>query len=263
MNEHDFEVVREPLPLSDGIDTMHDAIVRADNRTVMGVVSRDYQLVKHVEAIDFVRSMFPAETYKTQEKIVSYAGGKRLDYTLTLPTMRALVVGEEFDPMITVRNSYDLSSSFSLWFGVKKLSCENGAYVTKRAYAVRLNHAYHNIEFDRIRQPVLTKLETVVSRLSDRLSQMGTKDGLAYLVPFIFESVVATKYKEAVLAVEEMRGKIEVVRDDQDRITEIKPTRDLLTAYVVWNALTFVATHKVEAMQVRRDIDAEIARLFF
>lgn len=51
-----FSVKREKLFRKNGIYTGYDSLYRRDNMTQLAVVSRDYQLVRHNDAVHFIRS---------------------------------------------------------------------------------------------------------------------------------------------------------------------------------------------------------------
>ena len=51
---YDFPIVRENLPNSVGKDTGFDAIYRKDSGVNLGVVSKEYKLITHKDAINSV-----------------------------------------------------------------------------------------------------------------------------------------------------------------------------------------------------------------
>ncbi len=124
-----FTVKRERLHRTDRIDTGYDALYRADSGTQLSVVSRDYRLVKHRDAVDFVHHMLDDLGVKRKKiRIDLSRNGGKLFYEVQLPEYKfnAADTGvkntaldgrpgkDEFVPRLIIRNSYDRTSSFSI-----------------------------------------------------------------------------------------------------------------------------------------------------
>lgn len=130
--DFNFEVSREVLKNSSGKDTGHDCIFRSDNGSNLGVVSRDYKLLKHEYAINSVLEQFDKKNIGVENvKSEITRNGARGFFTFNIPTesynlapMRK--VGDIISPGFIISNSYDRSIRFGLQSFVYRLVCKNG-----------------------------------------------------------------------------------------------------------------------------------------
>ena len=268
---YDFPVVREELHRKDGADTNHDAIYRKDTGAQLGIVTRKYQLVQHAEAVSFVQGVLDEMKLKPEEpKTVLLNEGARMMHTLILPSERFHPKGLEkddlFDPTITVVNSYDRTRSFGLLLGIKRLTCNNGAFVLEKEFNVRVKHAFNNIDFSKYMSPFQKAIEKTIEITTKKVAELVKMDGLEFLIPIMMEPIAAPlsfaqKYKEMVL--EKLQDCVVVKRDEKGKIENIAAGNTPFSAYILWNILTEIATHKVELDAKRYYVSKMIAKKFF
>ncbi len=132
----DFPVEREAITNPSGKDTGYDMIYRTDTGTNLGVVSRDYKLIRHAEVIDEVLGLFQRKRLPEIEPldvIVSAQGArlfasfkinKEADLGVALKSRNN--VGDIISPGFMITNSYDRTIRFTLETFVFRLVCSNG-----------------------------------------------------------------------------------------------------------------------------------------
>ncbi len=259
---HEFEIVREELHRGRGEDTNYDVIYRADSGEQMGVVTRQYQLITHKEAVDFVLETLDAKKIAVGESKINLIGkGKRMDCEIHLPGMRfAVRQGDEFDPKIVLRNGYDGWTSFGITTGVYRLVCLNGATVFVKDSDARLKHFYKSVDFKALKEPLISSVQAIASTMMKGYEKLQRCEGGSHLQIILKEPTIATKYKDKML--EDLSDYIQVKKDEKGKILDVIALK-FFSAYVLWNILTAIITHQIKSIQTRRDMSAIVARLFF
>ena len=268
--DYEFDVEREALKRSDGVDTGYDSIYRLDSGAQLGVVSRRYKLVPHADAMNFVYDILDRMDLPHAEPRVKLSNfGSKMYTSIPFPELRFNPTAtegfghdEDFDPVMRIHNSYDGSKAFSFLYGVEKLICINGAVVFRAAQSIKLKHYSKNIEFDKIRPMIEKSLKMTIVKTKGQVKKLESEDGFPYLQLLMAEQILAKTYKEAIL---ELLGEplVTVMRDDSGRILEVSEGMNPFNAYLLWCAVTNVSTHNIESPQVQSDVDLMIAKTFF
>jgi len=262
----DFEVKRERLMGPNNIDTHTDLIYRPDTSTSLGIVSEDYQLVTHKDVVGTINEIISELKLAPEvERSGVTKGGARLYHSLVFPTMRwEPRVGDKFDPVITVVNSYDRTRSLGLVFGTKRLSCSNGAWIFDRDFNYSMRHAYNKIDLSAaagsLREAMKVAVELTTAGVQ-RLLELAGVDFLKKMIDLSHHEF-SLKCKEVALA--ELKEFVEIERSEKGKIEGFQvKVADGFTAYEVWNAMTKASTHSIGAAAKRMDTDRLITRLFF
>src|SRR4030043_391227 len=148
----DFSVKRESLINPMGKDTGFDTIYRSDNGTNLGVVSREYQLISHKEAVttilgEFSRKKVPIEPISIEvsdhgaKLFASYRVKRESDVGIAVKSDKK--VGDLVSPGFMIVNSYDRSFRFSLKAFVHRLICSNGAMVSEEMFSRAKRHTQY------------------------------------------------------------------------------------------------------------------------
>jgi len=153
-------------------------ILRTDTGACLSIVSDQYKLVEHREA------MFPAvdalgrDGWKVKASRVERAGASAF-VELERRDASIKVVGELVGQRVMLRNSYDKSSSLTLTFGALVLKCHNGAVVPgKGSFGF---HSHHTGDVnDRLGQ-MLKSYKGIEAALGTRM--LETYSQLDKLVP--------------------------------------------------------------------------------
>jgi hypothetical protein len=268
--EYDFSIRREELHREDGTDTGKDVIYRKDNGEQLSIISRQYQLVPHKTAANEVLKVLDKNKIKYDDPLVRLTNnGARLDMEIMIPSMRFPVkVGDEFDPKIIIKNSYDKTHSYHLVYGVNRLTCSNGAKIFDSKFEMRNIHIYNNINFDNLEENIMNGIEGIAKKMKQQYKKLMQMDGLNLLKALLIESKKFKHRKRFHEAIKEQfetdEGiKIKYTRnpDDGNLITRIKAS-EKFNAYILWNIFTAVVSHNVNSIRTRRYFDDFISKDF-
>lgn len=127
LKELDFEVELKKIAIADtnSIIEGKNAIVRKDNKAVLSIVSKDYRLIKHTEAMARPAETLIAEGFDVRSSYVSHYGAKAI---LELHSKDTIKINDDnYKTRILLINSYDATTSFRMEFGLFRLICFNGA----------------------------------------------------------------------------------------------------------------------------------------
>jgi hypothetical protein len=232
------------------------------------VVSRDYQLVTHAEAVDAVDAMLTAggidhDLYRH----ITTSQGKKLYAEFRLPGRKfSLGDDDELEPTITIENSIDRSKSFIARYGTFRLICSNGAIIGTKTIDIKLSHYQQNINLDKVlyalEQGIETGEEIFVTRARE-MQQFPASTAVEEFIdnelyPTLFRYTVAKSMMEAGVADFDFERTSNI-----ERPTRVNSVAGVLTLYAFWNFLTAAATHHVDSQRARVEIDRRIARDFF
>lgn len=148
--QFDFPVERETLKNRMGKDTGFDNIFNAQNGNSPGVVSRDYNLITHKQAVlDVLEDFDKAGLPKVEPtRIETSAAGSHLfatfrfitEFDLGLKAIEKPNVGDLLSPGFQIINSYDRSYKYSLNATMLRLVCTNGMTVNELLFGQSQRH---------------------------------------------------------------------------------------------------------------------------
>ena len=146
-----FEVARKEIAIAETNKIIEgkQAIVRQDNDTVLGIVSKDYRLIKHGDAMSSPALTLLKEGYDVQECYQIKNGAKAVIEMRTTDITK--INGEDYKLRLFILNSYDGSTSLKMQFGLFRLTCLNGCgYIIKDSEEVRsITHIGEDKLFDK------------------------------------------------------------------------------------------------------------------
>jgi len=138
----DFDVTREKIYLNDETEIKgKEAIVRTDNRDVLGIVTPKYKLVEHRE----VDKTFTSISLLRKEKEHLCKGGQLafIDYNLDALGRRSKIEvkkGDVVKIMLRAFNSYNRTTGVGFMWRVLRLVCTNGVTVPKSVIGLSISH---------------------------------------------------------------------------------------------------------------------------
>lgn len=136
-----FEIRREPLFVKSGIQVEKQALIRVDTGDILGIVSPDYNLITHQEAIEKTENAFGSiGDFQKRKQIISKAGA-RIFIEYEFPGM-AIDFGndDKINPVLILSNSYDGWTGFGFFLGAYVFICSNGMRIGKGIFEVRHKH---------------------------------------------------------------------------------------------------------------------------
>lgn len=181
----DFPVEREAITNPSGKDTGYDMIYRTDTGTNLGVVSRDYKLIRHAEVIDEVFGLFQRKRLPKIEPldvIVSAQGArlfasfkinKEADLGVALKSRNN--VGDIISPGFMITNSYDRTIRFTLETFVFRLVCSNGMIAKEELFKQSQIHR-HKLNIVETVERFIETLERFDDTIIPQLASMTERD---------------------------------------------------------------------------------------
>ena len=139
-NNYNFPVEIQPIFLAGEKEiTNRKAVVRTDTMQTLGVVSNDYELVKHGSVIDSFREA--GKKYHVKEKIQLTNDGAYLFYQMIFPKVEYEVAkGDIVRMMMIAKNSYNGMNSVQIIFGAFRLVCLNGMVIGTKFMQFSFRH---------------------------------------------------------------------------------------------------------------------------
>jgi len=136
------------------------ALVNFDTSKLYAVVSRDYKLIKHEEAIEQIEkeiSEFP-DLGKYTVYTRFYNDGGRMRRTYRFYEEGATVAADDsITPELHLFNSYDVTWPFIIILGAYRVICSNGLVVGEEFLHLRKRHV-HDLDQINVRDEVFTAL---------------------------------------------------------------------------------------------------------
>jgi len=141
----EFAVDRRDLITKDGIPVPRQALVRTETNDILGIISPEYKLVTHKEALDKAISVVEQFEDLKLKKIIPTKCGARM--YAQFESDKEYMVGnletgqpDNIKLRLTLTNSYDGSLKYGFIIGAYRLVCKNGLRTGKDIFAVRQKH---------------------------------------------------------------------------------------------------------------------------
>lgn len=271
----DFPVVREPVVVGGGVDMKHDALFRGDNGNPLGIVGRNYKLVKHERANMIAETVLASRGIDYEIGHTSVAGGgKRFlrEFRLTgyafTPASASGVKNtavdggsqDEYVPSLLVRNSYDRTSHVEFSFGAYRLVCSNGMIIGETIRRIKVRHNYAP-DYEEIADEITFAIESSISRLEDSYARLNAEPASAYLYHVVSQVLTKRLVAEFLSTARGLVG----VRDEKEAVS-LNPkaftASSELSAYALLQIVTEVISHRVRKYHRQAELQQATARVF-
>jgi len=263
-----FPVKREELHNSKGSDTGFDNIFDSRSGNSLGVVSREYKLVRHEEAIFNVLDAFaknglpkvaPVNIRMADAGARMYAEFRfKQEMELGFSAVENPKVGDIIAPGFKICNSYDRSLKYGLSAYVLRLVCTNGMTVADSLYAENKRHV-KNFEIEALVNRFIEKFENfdrkvlphVVALSQQEVNPAVLQERLNDVPGFMQDETLNYLEKNNFVKFNEVEGETEV-----DMVKKMS-SWDLL------NSFTYVLSHSVSVSEGRRsDLSQAVSERF-
>lgn len=162
------EVVMRPVMWGEGKEVLRSDRYRAiaDNRTnkLFSIVSSDYKLIRHEDAIEDVEKVISENNNLGKYEVITefYNSGGRMRRTYSFPKIKVEIKPKDHVNLkIELFNSYDVTWPFTLLLGAFRFVCSNGLVMGTKYYQLRKRHVF---SLDRI--AVREDLSTAIRRFN-------------------------------------------------------------------------------------------------
>lgn len=137
------------------------AIVNPETGKVFSIVSNDYKLIRHenaVQQIEDTLNEYPAfNNYKVKTEFYNEGARVRRSYCF-YEILVKIGPGDAVNPELQLINSYDTSWPFIVILGAFRLVCANGLVVGEKFLHLRKRHIYNFDQMD-VKEQVATALK--------------------------------------------------------------------------------------------------------
>ena len=121
-----FPVKEDIIYTKNGDESGYKFIMREDTDDILSCMTKEYKLVSNSEVWEAANPILSEMgAVLTEENI--FSNGARTSWTWKIPDVKVKITrGDELNPQITIRNSYDGSFQLGILSGAFRLLCSNG-----------------------------------------------------------------------------------------------------------------------------------------
>jgi len=230
----------------------HKAIVDRDTGKLFSIVSKDYKLIRHEQAIDELENILYGGDEDLGPPSVStgfFNDGGRMcrKYGFKKVTVE-IGQGDKVHPELLLYNSYDLTWPLIVLLGAFRYVCTNGLVVGKKFHQFRRRHV---LELERMdfREQVKTALE----RFEKQVKTWQKWDTRPLSLETFGAIMKAMKWGKK--ATEEIEERVYQEGDDYDN-----QGFPIISLWIFFNILTWYITHETVSLNHRVELEGRLRR---
>jgi hypothetical protein len=185
------DVIEQPVSWGSGKDIkatdQYKAIVNPRNGKVYAVVSRDYQSIRHEEAIERIEEVIAKNSQLGSYKVSTsfYNDGGRMRRKYSFPGISVEISPKDrINLELNLFNSYDMTWPFIVALGAFRLICSNGLIVGQKYFHVRKQHIF---QLDRL--SIKENFSSAIKRFNLQ-SEEWKKWSEVLLIPEVYDQVL-------------------------------------------------------------------------
>ena len=214
LEQFKFEAAPIGLLRADGQDvSSHKAIIRTDNNLQLGIVGKDYSVIQMFEASAMIKTIASSIEGTRLHSATMFDGGRRCHLTASIGEFLVSggkLVKDSVRKLISVVNSFDGSSNYSVIFETERVICSNGMKRRSKESEIKLRHSgdtesklHEALKIMGLAQTHFAEFETICNKLANQILDKKTVDGLIAAVVGDLES---TRSKNVAAEIEELIG---------------------------------------------------------
>jgi hypothetical protein len=212
----------------------YKAIVNPEISKVYSIVSNDYKLVRHEDAVKRIESAIDENPelgkYITSTKFYNHGGRMCRTYRFYKKSVE-IKKGDTINPELHLFNSYDVTWPFIVIIGAFRFVCANGLVVGDKYLYLRKRHVYHFAQMD-----IGEQVSTALKRFNMQTKQWKRWTEIR-LNKKIYDDVMKTM-KFGKKAKKEIKER--TAREVEDYTDNGFPIMNL---WIFYNVLTWYITH--------------------
>ena len=224
----------------------YKAIVNPATDKVYAIVSKDYKLIRHEDAvwkIERIIDDYPdLGNYKTKTRF--YNGGGRMCSTYRFYEKSIKIKsGDSVNPQLLLFNSYDTSWPFVVILGAFRIFCSNGLVIGEKYMHLRKRHVYdfNQMDIDKV-------VSTALKRLKLQTNQWKKWTSRELTVKTYGKVMKTMKFGKKSVAEIENRISREASGVTDDKFP-------VLSLWIFYNILTWFITHR--AVSLNHQVEME------
>ncbi len=227
----------------------YKAIVNSEIGKVFSIVSQDYKLIRHEDAIQQIEDVineFP-ELGKYNVKTEFYKEGARMRRNYCFKEIFVeIATRDTVNPELQLFNSYDTSWALFVLLGAFRLICTNGLVVGKKFLHLRKRHIYDLDQIDLKKQ-----VSTALNRFNLQTEQWK-KWAKLQLTETTYRKVMETM-KFGKMATEEIKNR---TTQEAERFTD--SGFPIMSLWIFFNVLTWYITHRAVSLNHRVEMERKL-----
>jgi phage/plasmid-like protein (TIGR03299 family) len=199
LEQFNFEAVPMALLRADGksVDS-HKAIIRGDTGIQLGIVGIDYSIIQMLEASAMIRTIVSSTEGAKLHSATIFDDGRRCHITASIGEFAisgGRLVRDSIRKLISVVNSFDGSSHYSVLFEEERVVCSNGMKRRSKESEIKLRHSgdvdsklLEALRIMGLAQKHFAEFEAMCNKLAQQILDKKTVDGLIKAVVGDLES---------------------------------------------------------------------------
>ncbi len=221
------------------------AIVNPGTGKVFSIVSKDYKLIRHEQAVEQLEAIIIKHPklgeYPVETELYNDGGRMRRTYRFIEKSIE-ITPGDLIDPELHLYNSYDVTWPLMVVLGAYRLVCSNGLVFGVKFLHLKKRHVY---DFTRI--DLKGEVSTALKRFESQINQWQK-----WSTP--------KKYKKAMEAMKFGKKAGEETRNRMSREAE-GFTCDgfpVMSLWIFYNVLTWHITHRTVSLNHRVEMERKL-----
>ncbi len=225
------------------------AIVNPETGKVFSIVSNDYKLIRHEEAVQKIERTiddYPdLGNYRTETRFYNDGGRMRRTYRFYEKPVK-IKSGDSVNPELQLFNSYDTSWPFIVILGAFRIVCSNGLVVGEKYMHLRKRHVY---DFTQIE--IKKVVSTALKRLKLQTSQWEK---------WADKELTEKSYFKVMKVMKVGKKAAEIIEDriSQDASGFTDNRFPIMSIWIFYNVLTWYITHRAVSLNHRVEMERRL-----
>lgn len=227
----------------------YKAIVNPEIGKVYSIVSKDYKLLRHEEAVLQIENIIDENSelgkYRTNTEFYNDGGRMCRTYRFYKRSVE-IKKGDTVNPELHLFNSYDVTWPFIVLIGAFRFACGNGLVIGKKYLHLRKRHVY---QFDQL--DIKEQVSTALKRFKLQAIQWQKWAELRLTEKIYAKVMNAMKFgKKTIVKIEE--------RTAQQAEGFAKNGFPIMDLWMFYNILTWYITHYAASLNHRVEMERRL-----
>jgi hypothetical protein len=227
----------------------YKAIVNPESGKVFSIVSNDYKLIRHEEAVQQIENALNERPELNHYKIKTcfYNEGARMCRSYCFNEILVTIgPGDAVNPELQLFNSYDTKWPFIVILGAFRIVCLNGLVVREKYLHLRKRHIYH---FDQME--VKEQVSTALKRFN-----LQTKQWKRWVELRLNEKIYRNVTKSMKFGKKAMENIKERAAKEAEGFTD--NGFPIMNLWIFYNILTWYITHRAVSLNHRVEMERRL-----
>ena len=227
----------------------YKAIVNPATEKVYSIVSKDYKLIRHEDAVQRIESAINKHPglskYRTDTEFYNNGGRMRMIYRFYEKSVE-IKKDDTVNPELHLYNSYDITWPFIVLIGAFRFVCANGLVVGDKYLYLRKRHVYDFEQMD-----IKEQVSTALKRFNLQTNQWKRWTELR---------LTEKTYTKVMNAMKFGKKSMEEIKERTAR--EVEGYTDngfpIMNLWIFYNILTWYITHRAVSLNHRVEMERRL-----